>query len=439
MKEGTCAAGPYTPGMQSMESAEKARLGRGSPGAAPERSWSLPAVSADARLRCAGACIAVALACGMLLSPNLWLTRPQGAPLTESFPQVAPHPALEVLAPPGPLDWLLYAGTLVLCGLAAVHPRRLVFATLFGACLLLALPDLMRWQPWFYLYAGMVGTLAFVPRSPLGRHTRGRVARPGALQVLRLMVGCVYFYSGLNKLNAAFFEERLQGFLAGMPASISEGPVADLMTYSAPGLEIAAGLGLLLGGYRVRHAAVALAASTNLFVLAALIPAGANLVVWPWNLAMIALVGVLFAGRDGKAAPVRFKSLRRAPGLLAGYLYAVVVIVLFAAAPAAGVAGYWPSYLSFALYSQNTPEASVEMPSPGGRTTVTSMTYETLNVPAYPSLGVYEAVGERSCEAGLEAHGGSQGSVLVVRHRPDLLSGHRTSLRYSCEELREIP
>ena len=76
---------------------------------------------------------------------------------------------------------------------------------------------------------------------------------------------------------------------------------------------------------------------------------------------MVALVVILFAGRDEEAAPIHHKP-RRSSALLPGYLYAAVVIVLFAAAPAAGVAGYWPSYLSFALYSENVLEASVEMP-----------------------------------------------------------------------------
>ena len=189
-------------------------------------------------------------------------------------------------------------------------------------------------------------------------------------------------------MNAAFFSERLQGFLTGMPSFVGEGPVAAALTYSAPGLEVAAGLGLILGGIRVRHAAVALAASTNLFVLAALIPAAANTTVWPWNAAMIMLVITLLAGRDEKATPTRSEPLRRAPGLsrvLPSHLYTVAVIILFAAAPAAGVAGYFPSYLSWALYSENVLEASVEMPGEAGRTSVTTIAYEALNVPPFPS------------------------------------------------------
>ena len=122
-----------------------------------------------------------------------------------------------------------------------------MFAALFAACLLLALPDMMRWQPWFYLYTAAIGILAFVPQASPGSRTRGRVGLLEPLQIMRLLVASVYFYSGANKMNAAFFEERLAGFLSGMPTPLSEGPVAAALTYSAPALEMAAGLGLLVG------------------------------------------------------------------------------------------------------------------------------------------------------------------------------------------------
>ena len=419
-----------------MKSAEKARPGRWSPGAAPGRSLSLPAVSAAARLRYAGRCIAVALACGMLLSPALWLTRPLEAPLTESFPMVPPVGGLEVLDLPAPFDAALAAAVLALCAVAAALPRRLVFTTLFLACLLLAAPDLMRWQPWFYLYLVAIGALAFVPRRASraafgGSRLPRLLAWLEPLQVMRLLVASVYFYSGLNKANAAFFEERLSGFLAGMPAPIAEGPVATALTYSAPGLEMAAGLGLLLGGYRLRYTALALAVSTNLLVLVTLTASASNIVVWPWNAAMIILVITLFAGQDEEAAPARTKPLRRAPGLLPGYIYAVAICILFFVMPATGLLGYWPSYLSFALYSQNTPEASVTVD--GRLTSVTTISYEVLNVPAYPDPAIYQAVAQRSCATG------SQGSTLIIRDAPDLLTGHRERREYTCAELREIP
>lgn len=117
-------------------------------------TFTLTGVAADTRLLWAGRVVAVALAIGMLLSPDLWLTRPAEAPIAESFPQVPPVPGLEVLAPPTSFDTALFVGTLVLCALVAALPRRTIYTVLFFACLLLALPDLMRWQPWFCLYAG---------------------------------------------------------------------------------------------------------------------------------------------------------------------------------------------------------------------------------------------------------------------------------------------
>lgn len=421
-----------------MEGMRKCGLLQGSSGGPATRSWSLPTVSSASRLRYAGACVSVGLACGVLLSPALWLTRPESALVEESFPMVPPLAALERIAPPPPFDSILFSATLVLCALAAVRPRRPFFAALFCAGLLLALPDVLRWQPWFYLYTGMLGALAFVPQWAPGRRTRGRVGRLGALQVLRLMVGSVYFYSGLNKLNAAFFEERLSGFLAGMPPVVSDGPLATALTYSAPALEVDAGIGLLAGGCRVRHAALALAASTNLLVLVALISAGANVVVWPWNLAMIALIAILFMGRDEEQHPGGSTGSPRRPApwrFMTGQvcrLYAAGVIILFVAAPAAGLLGYWPSYLSFALYSENTPEAEVVVD--GHRASVRQLAYERLNVPAFPSMGVYEAAGERAC-AGLGHAEQLNAPALIVWSSPNILAGNRETRAYTCGEL----
>lgn len=401
---------------------------RGLLGARRELSEVLPFVAADARLRWAGKVVAAALAVGMLLSPALWLTRPGSAPLSDSFPLVPPLSGLRMLALPAPLDSFLFAGVLALCALGAVTGRRVVFGALFFGCLLLVLPDMMRWQPWTYLYLAALGTLAFVPAREAGG-IRGWIE---PLQVMRLLVGCVYLWSGANKLNASFFEERLSGFLAGLPLLLSDGPAATALTYSAPLAEIAAGLGMLFGGFRVRHLALAGAASTNLLVLVALVPAGSNSVVWPWNLAMIGLVAILFAGRDEKkeASPQQAPRRRtRARGTtLGGYFYALLVVALVSVMPFFGVLGLWPSYLSWALYSENTSEAVVR--TDGGEVGVTAIAYEHLNVPAYPSPAVYEAVAERACA--LRGPGAAGEAALVVWDRPDILDGQRTQKEYIC-------
>lgn len=376
----------------------------------------------------------MALAVGMLLSPALWMSRPAAAPLAESFPMVPALSGLGALTPPPPFDAILIGGVLALCALGAVSGRRVVFAALFFACLLLAAQDMMRWQPWFYLYLALLGALVFVPAREVKAPRMLTWVEP--LTMMRILVASVYLYSGLNKANAAFLEEQLGGFLAGMPPAISSGPVAAALTYSAPVLEMAAGAGLLLGGLaglpRIRYGALAVAASTNLFVLVVLISSGANSMVWPWNLAMIALVFALFAARDKKACPQESPGglTQRHTRRLWGYIYALVVVALVAVIPAAGLVGYWPSYLSWALYSENTSGAMVE--TPAGSAAVVDMAYEQLNVPAFPSEQVYEAVGERACGASKLVPREYGEPVLTIQSRPGILDGARESREYTC-------
>lgn len=104
--------------------------------------------------------------------------------------------------------------------------------------------------------------------------------------------------------------------------------------------------------------------------------------------------------------------------------------------PSLGLLGYWPSYLSFSLYSENTPEATVYMDDPGGQVSVTEIAYERLNAPDYSSQMVYDVVGERACDERMSA---APRSTLVIQRAPGLLSGSRESRTYTCRDLAGSP
>jgi hypothetical protein len=77
-----------------------------------------------------------------------------------------------------------------------------------------------------------------------------------------------------------------------------------------------------------------------------------NLVVWPWNIAMVALLLVLFGTKTDASLPQSWRELRRSwSGML--------VVGLFGLLPALSYCGWWDSYFSFALYSANLSRADL--------------------------------------------------------------------------------
>jgi len=75
-----------------------------------------------------------------------------------------------------------------------------------------------------------------------------------------------------------------------------------------------------------------------------------NLVVWPWNIAMIALLLVLFGSKE-------CASLRQTWSELRSSRSAALVTGLCALLPILSFFGWWDSYFSFALYSANLSRA----------------------------------------------------------------------------------
>ena len=308
----------------------------------------------------------------------------------------------------------------------------LLFLVLAGA---LSLGDRCRWQPWFYQYFFMLA--AIVPLA--GRRPANGKPAP-ALDACRLVVAFTYVWSGCPKLNANFFRETWPDMagplLQTLPPAIRDG--SRCFVYLLPPLEICIGIGLL--GRRLRRPAVILAAAMHLLVLAVLGATGENTVVWPWNVAMVVFVFILF-WRDDTTTPRDILVPR-------GNRHALVAL-LFGVMPAFGLAGLWDSYLSMALYSGNTQQAVIYV-SPAvverlpaairshvwqGTTPffldINRWAYGDLNVPVYPEAGVFRQVTARICQLA----DGSPDIRLRIKERPDPWTGRRQSELYDCDHL----
>jgi hypothetical protein len=275
--------------------------------------------------------VLVATVTGMLACLPLWLNTREYpvVPIAAWWPQLPPAAGIGFL--------VLLFGALVM----AVWRYRVAGWCFLAGSLFLYCGDQNRGQPWFYLYWVLL-LLLLAKEKP-------------ALAGARVAVAVVYVWAGVQKLNATFFAVMPTWFVS--PAAdwgLPEFAVAGLRgaVGLTPFIEIFIGVGVWFS--TLRWWAVGTAFLVHGVSLLFLGPLGhnVNLVVWPWNLAMAALVGVLFTGKLFPAGRETWRALRSAPVVVAG-------LVAFAGLPGLSYIGRWDSYFSFALYSANLARADV--------------------------------------------------------------------------------
>ena len=266
---------------------------------------------AEHRLRIA---IAAALFAGLALSPKLWLTE-------RVYPTTPVLPFLRSI--PAPLDYILYGAMLALLVAIAIvaRPAKLIWS-FTALAITVALFDQSRWQPWFYQYLIMLIAVALGGDS--------------ALNTCRLVIVCTYFWSGLQKTNGDFIHNVFP-YMTG-----SMGTILNPLAFIAPLIEVAIGIGLLTR--RFRTYAIYAAIAMHAFILLAIGPFGqdSNSVVWPWNIAMICFVLILFWQSDVSPKTIVWPSEGA---------YQRAVLVLLGIAPLLSFFNLWDGYLSSALYS----------------------------------------------------------------------------------------
>jgi uncharacterized membrane protein YphA (DoxX/SURF4 family) len=317
----------------------------------------------------------------MALSHKLWLSA-RFYPLTPVFPFLRPIPS--------PFDTILFGATLLALALSALTPRLIpFFATL---AVVLVVCDQSRLQPWFYEYVFLLVGVAF--------------ASPNAC---RLIVAGTYFWSGAQKLNAGFitdvFPWMLEPFLRHLPHGAQA--LVHPLSVAAPFIELWIGIALL--GRKFRTPAVVVAIAMHVFILIALSPWGQNYnhVVWPWNIAMAAAVGILFWKTKESARQV----------LLGKNPFHIAALLLFGLAPALSFFGLWDHYLSSAMYTSNRNQGTIyfsgklfeRLPDGIGEYArvetpdidsidISEWSASELSVPPYPEVRIYKNVARRICE-----------------------------------------
>jgi hypothetical protein len=343
---------------------------------------------------------------GIIISWRLWLSD-RDYPLTPVFSWL---PGI-----PSPIDALLPAGLclLLITHLFVKNKQPLILASLI-VVIVLALFDQSRWQPWFYQYSLMLFSLLSI------KDEKNDISATDVLNISRLIIICIYVWSGLHKFNSYFYDEITPWMIDGVIPNFPSG-IVSMIAHSIPFIEIA--IGILLFFKRTRTAAIIGAIGSHLFVLLTLGPLGRhqNQVIIPWNLVMIAFVLILFKKDD-------IFSLR---SLLVGRSFqAKLIALLVVVMPILNAFNRWDSYLSFALFSGNiakasyyiTPEGYSELPinvrpycikdSASGMylIDVIDWTDSYFHASLYPEPRIYESV------ANYLAKDLKKGEMLMVHH-----------------------
>ena len=291
----------------------------------------------------------------LLVSYRAWLSSGRAYPLVpviDGLPQ-----------PPYPLDWLLFGGMVAaLLGMSfARRPAPYLVAALAIPAVWMVL-DQVRWQPYLLTYLAGAACLLLGERPSV--RAPGDPPARWHLAPYQLSLCAVYFYSGVHKLNLRWIVGSFPSWINPITDRLGIDPAALPRVMFAGGVLAAVGeaaLGLALLWPRTRRPAVVGLTLMHVYIMLYLTHSGlaGNTVVWPWNVAVVASLWLLFWPRGAGARLDGFirawwRGLRRrvteAPPRPLRLLWAGV-IVLFGVLPALSFAQAWPASLSFQLYA----------------------------------------------------------------------------------------
>lgn len=343
-------------------------------------------------------------------------------------------PILDSLSIAEPLEPLIYGMLLIaLLGFNfSKHKKLLAGAYVLCAFTSIAL-DQTRLQPWFYLFSMMLVIVA----SPI-QLTEKKCQ--SVLNALRICILGTYLFAGLQKLNVSFSQVVVPSM---MPKFITALPSELCFCIGITAAVTEAALAVLLAFGHTRTTGAYLAIFFHAITLWSITQQGWNAVVWPWNVSMMLLVYLLFIRSKQASLIGLFKpdSLQKA-----------LAIALFLFMPILNFFGYWPNYLSAALYSGNVPvlrvivdpvdearlpsaiRQAVDISNVNKPTLIAERwALEELGIPTFPEVSSLEVLGKKLIESGKFSN-----SKIYIETFPRFFRGenHRRTLFLSATESR---
>ncbi len=290
------------------------------------------------------------LVVSIVLSPHLW-----GGYRT--FPY-APLVHQNVVQPPFDCVFTILSVLCLLASLFLKGQRVFIFIALaLNICL--ALLDVNRLQPWFFLYNSLLAVFIFY---------NGRVDAPNKFTsifiILQLIFASVYFFSGISQLNSRFVHTVFEDLISPLRLMMSERQFMFFkkVGHISPYIFMLIGLGFTISP--LRYIAISLALCVHLLLLIFLFPSVKNgdYALWFGNLSFMAMLLLLFSGKT--------KQRYFSPTFLFKMPLFYAVAALFLVMPFFNTVNRWPDYLSWNFRSGNnntaiitiSPSAKAQLP-----------------------------------------------------------------------------
>ena len=213
------------------------------------------------------------------------------------------------------------------------HNRLLLYSLLITEAFTL-LGDELRWQPWEYQFF-------FILLAVLINFKNEK----RAINSVFFILAATYFFNGLQKLNPDFLSVIwtnmvLVSFLH-LPLSVISNAFIQYAGFLIPAIEILCSFGLLFTRYNKQVARFLI--GIHVFILLFLGPLGinTNIIVWPWNIAMIFFLYFVF---------IRNNTIAFYPPRII-YKWNWVITIACGLLPMAGLFGFWDANFSGDFYS----------------------------------------------------------------------------------------
>ena len=249
------------------------------------------------------------------------------------FPVISP---IDIISVHNNVHLFLYLSSLVAMASIIFFPNKKIIFLVVILEILTCLLDYMRWQPWEYQYLLTLVFFAFAKD------------RKQFLSLFIFLIGCTYIFSGAHKFDGSFLYTFWDATILRKIMHLDNAAIKlPLIHYSGLVLcfiEVFMGMGLLF--FRKKKYVCVTAILMHQMIILLYGPTGMNynLIIVPWNIAMLLFALVLFNQKEGMVINRNFFKSK----------FNLAVVILIGILPMLSFFGKWDDYLSFNLYSGNT-------------------------------------------------------------------------------------